>query len=177
MIYVTSLEKLETTLENVRPARLVTLLPEEEFFDTPHPLEPHQHLNIGIHDIIEPLPDLVAPDTRHVEALIAFIQEWIKATEAGHETGGILFHCRMGVSRSGAAAYIALCMLGEPGKERDIARTMRARGPHIQPNILMVEIADDILGRNGRMVSAIWELGLGSGMNEMDWLEMEVDDR
>jgi predicted protein tyrosine phosphatase len=50
-------------------------------------------------------------------------------------------------------------MLNEPGREADIARMLRARAPHAQPNPRLVALADDILGREGRMVDAVDAMG------------------
>ncbi len=172
MIYVTSLAMLDRTVEAIRPARLVTLLPEDEVVTTPNGLDPAHHLRLGMHDISEIIPGMVAPSEGHVAQLIAFIEAWASDVEQGNADPKIVFHCRMGISRSGAAAFIALCMLSEPGEEMAIAQEMRQRGAHIQPNSLMIQLADEMLGRDGRMADAVDALGPGSGLNLLDWLEL-----
>ncbi len=172
MIYVTSLANLSNTVHAVQPSRIITLLPEDEPVPTPGMLDPEHHLKLFVHDIATVLPGMVAPGPEHITQLIAFIEAWQEAVTNGHAEPRMVVHCRMGISRSGAAAFIALCMLSEPGQEEVIAADMRRRGAHIQPNILMVEIADELLGREGRMIRAIEGLGAGSGLNMMDWLEL-----
>ncbi len=177
MIYVTSLDHLETTIDTHRPARLISLLPLEEIDEVvarPDYMDEDQHLKIGVHDISEEIPDLIAPGREHAAMVVAFIEAWDKARQSGAEDGPLVVHCRMGISRSGAAAFIALCMLSEPGQEHAIAQEMRRRGAHIQPNPLLVKHADDILGREGRMIAAVETLGRGTGYNEMPWLEMAL---
>jgi predicted protein tyrosine phosphatase len=66
-----------------------------------------------------------------------------------------LIHCWAGISRSTAAAYILLCDLHAAGHEHGLAQTLRFYAPHAQPNRLMIRHADFLLGREGRMVSAI----------------------
>ncbi|MGF1457127.1 MAG: tyrosine phosphatase family protein [Alphaproteobacteria bacterium] len=172
MIYVTSLAMLDRTMRSIQPSRLVTLLPADEYVETPEGLPGEHHLRLGMHDITEVIPGMTAPGPSHVEELIAFIRNWDDAVRRGEAEPRIVFHCRMRISRSGAAAYIALCMLSEAGQEADIAQAMRALGAHIQPNQLIVQIADELLGREGRMAEAIDALGPGSGLNLMDWLEL-----
>ena len=58
-----------------------------------------------------------------------------------------------------ASAFTILCdRLGE-NREIEIARIMRQRAPHAQPNRLLVRHADDALGRRGRMLEALNSMG------------------
>ena len=74
----------------------------------------------------------------------------------------MLIHCWAGISRSTAAAYTALCMLRPDSDEEALARELRAASPSATPNRLIVSLADDILGRDGRMVKAIAGIGRGA---------------
>ena len=58
-----------------------------------------------------------------------------------------------------ASAFTILCDRLEPGREIEIARAMRRRAPHAQPNRLMVSHADQALGRHGAMVAALNAMG------------------
>ncbi len=58
-----------------------------------------------------------------------------------------------------ASAFIILCDRLGPGGEIEIARAIRQRAPHAQPNRLLVSHADDALGRGGRMVMALNSMG------------------
>jgi predicted protein tyrosine phosphatase len=54
-----------------------------------------------------------------------------------------------------ASAFVILCDRSGPGHELEIARAMRRRAPHAQPNRLLVSHADDALGRGGAMIAAL----------------------
>jgi predicted protein tyrosine phosphatase len=51
-----------------------------------------------------------------------------------------------------------MCLLNE-GREAEAARLIRETADHAQPNRRIVAIADDILGRQGRMVDAVARMG------------------
>ena len=54
-----------------------------------------------------------------------------------------------------ASAFTVLCDRLGPGHEMEIARAMRQRAPHAQPNRLLIQHADDALGRGGKMLDAV----------------------
>lgn len=69
--------------------------------------------------------------------------------------GKVLIHCEAGVSRSTAAALIIYtCLLG-PGSEREAIERVLGQRPIARPNRRMVEIADHLLGRGGRLVGVL----------------------
>ena len=51
-------------------------------------------------------------------------------------------------------------------REESIARAIRSFSPTAQPNIRLVSLADDILGRGGRMTNAIRAIGPGRAAYE-----------
>jgi predicted protein tyrosine phosphatase len=53
-----------------------------------------------------------------------------------------------------------------PNREIEVARAMRSRAPHAQPNRLLVQHADDALGRNGKMIAALNSMGPALIMEE-----------
>jgi predicted protein tyrosine phosphatase len=70
-------------------------------------------------------------------------------------TGKVLIHCEAGVSRSPAAALIIYaCLLG-PGREREAMARVLAQRPVAMPNRRMVELADRMLGRGGRLLEML----------------------
>lgn len=154
MIYVSPLSGVVDAIRTVRPSHLVSLLDPETMIDTPEGIERGLHLRLSVNDIAEPNDMLVSPSESHVSDLIAFIRAW-------DQRSPMLVHCWAGISRSTAAAFIALCALNEELPEDDLARLVRARGAHAHPNRLMVRIADDLLGRKGRMRAAVEALGPG----------------
>jgi predicted protein tyrosine phosphatase len=74
----------------------------------------------------------------------------------------MLIHCWAGISRSTAAAFILACDRAGAGSEARLARMLRERAKHADPNRLMVRIGDDLLGRRGKMVDAIEAIGRGA---------------
>ncbi len=61
-----------------------------------------------------------------------------------------------------AAAFAILCDRLGPGCETAVARIMRERAPHADPNRLIVRLADDALERQGRMIKAVEAMGRGT---------------
>jgi predicted protein tyrosine phosphatase len=74
----------------------------------------------------------------------------------------LVVHCYAGISRSTASAFAAVCALNPHREEMAIARQIRAASPIAQPNRLIVSLADKALGREGRMLRALDEMGPGS---------------
>jgi predicted protein tyrosine phosphatase len=151
-IYVCPKSQVPEAARRIRPSHLVTLLDPEDDIETPEEIAGHRHLRLGCHDIQTARPDFVAPDEAHVRELIAFAKDWDR-------TQPMLIHCWAGISRSTASAFTIACMLNEPGREHDIARLLRARAAHAQPNLRIVALADALLDRSGAMVDAIDLMG------------------
>lgn len=152
MIYVSPLSGVVDAIRTVGPSHLVSLLDPESMIDTPDGIDAARHLRLSVNDISEPSDMLVSPCEAHVSELIGFIRDW-------DQKSPMLVHCWAGISRSTAAAFIALCTLNENHPEDALARLVRSRGAHAYPNRLMVRLADDILGRKGRMREAVESLG------------------
>lgn len=112
-------------------------------------------LSLVFNDIVEPRPDLVAPSRADIAALLAFGADWDGARP-------LLVHCRMGISRSTAACLI-LAAAARPGiKEGRLAAALREAAPCATPNGLMIALADDLLGRDGRLAAAARAIGRGA---------------
>lgn len=154
MIYVSPLSAIPDAIREIKPSHLVSLLDPETMIDTPQGILPTQHLRLGVNDIAEEIDDLVPPGVEHVAELIGFVQAW-------DQKSPLLVHCWAGISRSTAAAFIALCALNEGHPEDELARLVRACGSHAHPNRLMVRHADSLLKREGRMSAAVEALGPG----------------
>jgi predicted protein tyrosine phosphatase len=120
--------------------------------ETPSSIRPERHLRINVHDIAEPMEGAIAPDPSHIAEILAFGKEW-------DQTAPFLVHCWAGISRSTAAAFILLNQIHGPGKEYDIGQTLRFYAPHAQPNRLMIRHADKLMGREGRMIGAVDDMG------------------
>jgi predicted protein tyrosine phosphatase len=86
-----------------------------------------------------------------------------------------VFHCWAGVSRSTAAAYITACSLAPDRDEAEIAAALRLASPTATPNARFVALADDILGRQGRMVAAVHSIGRGADCIEGTPFMLKID--
>jgi len=111
---------------------------------------PHQRLTLRFHDVIEPLPDRLAPARADVERLLAFGREL-----AGTPEAHLLIHCQAGVSRSTAAATLILAQARPDRPAREALDAVAALRPRAWPNLRMLEFGDDLLGRNGELVTAV----------------------
>ena len=112
-----------------------------------------RHLRLAVDDISEPAAGLTAPEEHHVIRILDFGRGW-------DETDPLLVHCWAGISRSTATAFILACERNPHAPERDIALRLRRASATASPNRRLVALADDLLGRRGRMVDAVDAIGL-----------------
>jgi predicted protein tyrosine phosphatase len=152
VLVVTPLRLLPEVIAERAPSHIITLLSPEELIETPAGFDPGRHLRLGVHDISIPEGGLVAPDAALVERVLAFAQDW-------DERAPMVVHCWAGISRSTASAFAIACERNPHASEFEIARTLRRAAPHALPNRRIVALADDILGRGGRMVDAVDAIG------------------
>ena len=66
-----------------------------------------------------------------------------------------LVHCQAGISRSTAAAFILLAVLTGEWKERDCINEIYQRRNIMKPNPLIIEFADKLLNRGGKMLRLV----------------------
>jgi len=111
---------------------------------------PHR-LRLEFDDITTPLDD-----PEDVLAAPADILKVIDFTQAMRSHGGdVLIHCFAGVSRSTAVAMIVYAVLLGVGKEDEaLAYVLKAR-PQAVPNPWIVELADEALGRKGKLLQVV----------------------
>ena len=153
-VHVCSLARIDEIASASGARSMVTLINIGTPVERPACIAPERHLFIGMSDIAHPVQGLVAPDVAHVETLLSFVRAWDRADP-------LLIHCWAGVSRSTAAAFVTACALNEGRAEDEIAATIRAASPTATPNPRFVAIADERLGRSGRMIDAIRAIGRG----------------
>lgn len=151
-ILVTPLSALEDVIASHGPSHIVTLLSPEHMIATPAGFPPERHLKLGVNDVADPAAGNDPPARLHIEKLLDFSRDWDTSQP-------LLIHCWAGISRSMASAYTVLCDRLGPGREIEIARAIRRRAAHANPNTLLVRHADDMLGRGGRMVEALATMG------------------
>lgn len=116
---------------------------ELENFDGPR-------LTLRFHDIIEPLRNLCLPELEHIEEIIKFSLDQKK-----DESTKILVHCHGGVSRSTAATTALLAHAYPDWEEFALFEHLESLRPLAWPNSRMIHLADDYLGRGGRLTNAL----------------------
>ncbi|MET0606361.1 MAG: protein-tyrosine phosphatase family protein, partial [Beijerinckiaceae bacterium] len=106
----------------------------------------------------------------HVERLIAFVRDW-----GVERRSPLVVHCFAGISRSTAAAYAAACLLAPEIDEQTWAQRIRERSPTATPNARIVALADEILGRRGRMIAAAEAIGRGVDVETWDGVPFSLE--
>jgi predicted protein tyrosine phosphatase len=134
---------------------LVTLIEAGLPVARPAAIAPDRHLFVGVSDIIEQTDGYVLAHPAHIDEFLSFVRRWDRREP-------IVMHCYAGVSRSTAAAFIAACALRPERPEQVFARRLRHASPTATPNARLVALADQLLGRDGRMVAAIAAIGRGA---------------
>jgi predicted protein tyrosine phosphatase len=167
MIHVCSLARLHQTVEEVGARHLVTLLKDTDLVQRPSCVLADNHLILGMDDIAHPLDGYVVPANEHVSRLLAFVQSWDR-------TAPLVMHCYAGISRSTAGAYVAACALNPGRDEMAIARELRRLSPTATPNVRIVSLADRLLDRSGRMITAIETIGRGVTAFEGDPFRLDL---
>ena len=159
MIHVCSLARLHDTIAETGARHVVTLLGDEDRLIRPLGVPRENHLWLRMHDIADPAEGFVMPSAQHITDLIAFVSAWDRAAP-------LIVHCWAGISRSTASAFTAACALNPHRAEDAIAQAIRKSSPTAAPNRRIVTLADEMLGRGGRMVAAVTAIGAGIAATE-----------
>ena len=114
---------------------------------------PHKRLTLRFDDIIEPTPGLAVPERHHIEALLEFGKGLAAATD--DPLNHLLVHCHAGISRSTASMAILLAEARPDTDEDWIFGHIREIRSQAWPNSRMVAMADELLGKEGKLVSAL----------------------
>ena len=152
VLIVTPVRLLPEIMARHAPSHLITLMSPEELIDTPAGFAPERHLRLGVHDIAAPVEGMVAPQANMIEAVLDFARGW-------DAEAPMVVHCWAGISRSTASAFAIACERNPHADEFEIAMAMRRASSTAYPNRRIVALADDILGRRGRMVAAVEAMG------------------
>jgi predicted protein tyrosine phosphatase len=168
MIHVCSLARLRQTVADTGAGHIVTLLKQTDRVVRPDTVLAENHLILGMDDVAEPMDGFVHPADEHVERLIAFARAWSRAKP-------MVVHCFAGISRSTAGAFVAACALNPQRNERAIAEQIRRLSGTASPNARIVSIADRLLGRSGRMITAIETIGPGLSAYEGDPFRLDIE--
>ncbi|NHK28941.1 hypothetical protein FF098_013545 [Parvularcula flava] len=157
MIILCPYDRVEAALKKFEPDRVITIMDtvgSANFAGIP----PERHLKIGYTMAEAARTQKCAPhcDTVRIRQMIDFAagNDWSKP---------LLVHCRLGLSRSPAAALIIQCALSPDIPEVRFAEDMRTLSRDVEPSFMMLAQADDLLQRDGRMLDALDAMGESSG--------------
>jgi len=109
----------------------------------------NRRLRLRFHDVIESQPGWIAPERWDVELLLAFSRDLTMADEVH-----LLVHCHAGVSRSTAAATLVMAQTCSDRPAAEVLQEVVRLRPRAWPNLRILELGDEILGRRGEIVEA-----------------------
>lgn len=110
---------------------------------------------LRFHDAIAPAPDIVLPESRDIEAILAFGRDI--AADAGRQAH-ILIHCHAGISRSTAALAILMAEAEPDTPAENLIARLHAQREKSWPNARMIGFADAMLSRHGTLTEAVRRL-------------------
>jgi predicted protein tyrosine phosphatase len=168
MIHVCSLAALPETVRLTGASHVLTVMANVDQVARPASVLPANHLKVAMDDITEQMDGYVAPSAHHIEQVLNFVRGWDRSAP-------LVIHCYAGVSRSTASAFAAACALNPHREEIVFARQIRAASPMASPNRLIVSLADQALGRQGRMLRALDEIGPAAMMVEGRPFRIDLD--
>jgi predicted protein tyrosine phosphatase len=109
----------------------------------------HERLDLRFHDITEKRADMRLVEREDVAALLAFGRE-LERVPGAH----LLVHCHMGISRSTAAMALILAQARPDRPALEALAEVRRIRAQVWPNLRVIELGDELLGRNGELVAA-----------------------
>jgi predicted protein tyrosine phosphatase len=109
------------------------------------------HLVLAFEDVDDDTIGVRVATRALVEQALAFARE--------HVASPLLIHCFHGVGRSAAMALAIIADRMGPGNEQLALERLLAIRPEATPNLVVVNLADGLLARRGRLVSTVaaWE--------------------
>lgn len=153
-IIVCPLSRAPEIARERKPSRVVSLLDPGTPFPVIDDCRDEHRLRISLHDIEAEMDGMTPCAEQHISEIVDFVRDWDRSAP-------ILIHCYAGISRSTATAFITACAHNPDVDEARIARALREASSTASPNRRFVALADDVLGRKGRMRDAIDAIGRG----------------
>ena len=101
-------------------------------------------------DIISPMDDYLLSEEWHVRSALRFAGQWAQPS--------LLIHCHAGMSRSPAIALAVLADRLGAGREEEAVQELMKVAPLCTPNMLVVQLSDRVLEREGRLIDAVGSL-------------------
>ena len=153
-IHVCSWAKLNGMVAATGAKDVLTVIRNIGQVRTPPGIADKRHLKLDFSDIVAPTDGQLMASRDQVAEILDFGHRWDRASP-------LVIHCYAGVSRSTASAFAIACALKPDIGEADWADMIRRTSPTATPNLHLVALADEILGRKGRMIRAIESIGRG----------------
>lgn len=153
-IVICPLENIAETAKAHNSSEMISLMSPGHDFDRPDAISKERHLKVGINDINFDTQGLVSPEETHVANVLEFARSWDQAHP-------LLIHCWFGVSRSPAAALLAMLAVAPDQDDFELANRLRKASPSATPNRRIVEIGDKLLNRGGKLSQAVNAIGRG----------------
>jgi predicted protein tyrosine phosphatase len=154
MIVVCGLNQAQEQINLHRAQSVMGILSPETQHPTYVGIRPERHLKLSFSDVNEAAEGMTLATHSDAEKLVAFVKAWDREAP-------LLVHCWAGISRSSAVAFAALCTLKPQEDEYALAQHLRAASRLATPNRLIIQKADDVLNRRGRMMQAVESIGRG----------------
>lgn len=109
------------------------------------------HLILAFEDVDDDTLGVRVATSSQVADAIAFAR--------AHASGALLVHCFHGVGRSAGVGLAILADRAGKGQEGAALNTLLRLRPGATPNLVVVKLADELLGRGGALVDAVasWE--------------------
>jgi predicted protein tyrosine phosphatase len=109
----------------------------------------HERLDLRFNDIVDETPGMRAPERQDVAALLSFGRDLLRERDAH-----LLVHCHMGISRSTAAMALILAQARPERPALEALAEVRRIRSRIWPNLRVIELGDEALGRGGELIAA-----------------------
>ena len=110
-----------------------------------------------------------APSRDKIERVLKFGRTCLVQSSAARPVT-LLVHCYAGASRSPAVAYALACQALGPGREREALDYVLRLRPQAVPNAFVVNLADQLLVAEGRLVKATAPLRANLRQQLDDWI-------
>jgi predicted protein tyrosine phosphatase len=109
----------------------------------------HERLDLRFHDITEERSGMRLVQREDVAALLQFGRDLQREPKAH-----LLVHCHMGISRSTASMALILAQARPDRPALEALAEVRRIRAQIWPNLRVIELGDELLGRKGELVAA-----------------------
>lgn len=154
-IIVTPLKLMPEVVVRYRASHLISLMGPEHPVHRPGMIDKANHLSLAVNDIaFKGSGKLIGPAESHIQSIVDFAKAWDQSVP-------LVIHCWLGQSRSTAAALIAALAIDPQLDDFALVKALRSASEFANPNKRMVELADKLIQRGGKLVEAVKQIGHG----------------